>query len=134
MRSSFPSLKKDKDVSMKLSRIFVFFVVVFSLGAMPGVIKAEEFRIAVLQTGKDNAQAYQALAEHLVKRGVAVRMVEVPTYESVTKMFSAGQVDAMFSGSGIPGSMFVIHQLKLKRALMGFAPKESRIQQAMIAY
>jgi hypothetical protein len=117
---------------MNSSKIFFFcFMVVFSLGVLPGVIKAEEFKIAVLQINKDNIQEYQSLAGHLVRRGIAVRMVEVPTYETVTKMFSAGQVDAVFSGSGIPGSMFIIHQLKLKRAITGFKPKESRIQQAM---
>ena len=119
---------------MKLSRIFVFcFIVVFALGVMPGVIEAEEFKIAVLQINQDNLQTYQPLAEHLARRGVAVRLVQVPSYEAVTKMFTARQVDAMFSGSGIPGSMFIIHKLKLKRALTGFKPKETRMQQAMIS-
>ena len=117
---------------MKLSSFFVFcFAVVLTLGVMPGVIKAEEFKIAVLQVNKDNAQAYQPLTEHLAKRGIAVKMVGVPTYEMAEKMFTAGQVDAMFSGSGIPGSMFIIHRLKLKQTLAGLKPKESGIRQAM---
>jgi hypothetical protein len=108
-------------------------MVVLALGVMPGVIQAEEFKIAVLQVNKDNVRTYQSLVEHLAKRGVAVRLVEVPVNETVTKMFSTGQIDAMFSGSGIPGSMFIIHQLKLKQAMTGFKPKESRIQQAMLS-
>lgn len=120
---------------MKLSRMAVFCViVVLSLGVMPGVIKAEEFKIAVLQSHKVSPQTYEPLEEHLAKIGVMVRMVEVPTYEMATKMFSAGEVDAMFSGSGIPGSMFVIHRLKLRQAFKGFKPKESIIQQAKISY
>lgn len=119
---------------MKSSRVFVFcFIVVLSLGLMPGVIGAEEFKIAVLRTGQDNPAPYQPLAEHLAKTGVAVRLVEAPTYETATKMFTEGRVDAMLSGSGIPGSMFVIHRLKLRQALMGFKPKESTIRQAKIS-
>jgi len=119
---------------MKLSRMVVFCViVVLSLGVTPGVIQAEEFKIAVLQNHKDCPLTYKPLAEHLAKIGVMVRMVEVPTQEIATKMFAAGEVDAMFSGSGIPGSMFVIHRLKLKQALMEFKPKESSILQAKLS-
>ncbi len=119
---------------MKLSRIFVFcFIVVLALGVMPGVVGAEEFKIAVLQINQDDPQAYEPLAKHLARRGVAVKLVEVQTYEMATKMFTEGQVDAVFSGSGIPGSMFVIHRLKLKQTLTGYKPKETRIQQAKIS-
>ncbi|MDA8124010.1 MAG: hypothetical protein M0009_02310 [Deltaproteobacteria bacterium] len=119
---------------MKLSRIFVFgFIVVLALGVVPGVVGAEEFKIAVVQIDQDDPQAYQPLAKHLARRGVAVKLVEVQTYEMATKMFTEGQVDAMFSGSGIPGSMFVIHRLKLKQALTGYKPKATRIQQAKIS-
>jgi hypothetical protein len=69
----------------------------------------------------------------LVKSGVSVSLVEVPTYDRVTKLFSEGQVDAVFSGSGIPGSMFTIHRLKLKQTLTGFKPKESDSRQAMVS-
>lgn len=123
-----------KEVSMTFAKMFVVCsIAVFALGVTPGIIQAEEFKIAVLRIDKTNAQAYKPLAEHLAKRGVSVRLVEVPTHDSVTKMFSEGQVDAMFSGSGIPGSMFTIHRLKLKQSLTGFRPKESNIQRAMVS-
>jgi ABC-type metal ion transport system substrate-binding protein len=119
---------------MTLSKVLVFCVIaVLALGVMPGVSKAEKFKIAVLQVNKDNSRAYEPLVEHLAKSGISVTLVEVPTYDEVTKMLSEGQVDAMFFGTGIPGSMFVIYQLKLKQSLMGFKPKESRMYQASIS-
>lgn len=119
---------------MKSSRFFVFcLTVVLALGVMPGIIKAEEFKIAVVQIDQDDPQAYQPLAKHLARRGVAVKLVEVQSYELATKLFTEGQVDAMLSGSGIPGSMFVIHRLKLKQALAGYKPKATRVQQAKIS-
>jgi ABC-type phosphate/phosphonate transport system substrate-binding protein len=119
---------------MKLSRMSVYcLIAAFILGATPGMIRAEEFRIAVLKGTKDSTREFKALAEHLVKSGVSVSLVEVPTYDRVTKLFSEGQVDAVFSGSGIPGSMFTIHRLKLKQTLTGFKPKESDSRQAMVS-
>ncbi len=120
---------------MKISKMFAYcFIAVFALGVMPSMVRAEAFKIAVVQNDHYNAQAYEHLAAHLAKRGVSVTLVKVPTYDMVTKLFSEGQVDAMFSGSGIPGSMFTIHHLKLKQLLAGFKPKESKIQQAMVSY
>ena len=55
---------------MKLSRIMVIcFVVVFALGIMPGILKAEEFRIAIVQDDKASVQAYEPLVAHLAKNG-----------------------------------------------------------------
>ena len=118
---------------MKLTKMFVIcLIAVLALSVMPGLIQAEGFKIAVLQTDKENARAYEPLVEHLAKRGVSVTLVEVPTYDAATKMFSEGQVDAMFSGSGIPGSMLTIYRLRLKQSLTGFKPKESKIQHAKV--
>lgn len=129
-------LKKwsEKEVSMKLSRMLVLcFVVALSFGVMPFVVGAEEFKIAVLHNDQDPPQAYQPLAEHLARRGISVKLIEAPTYDTMTKMLSEGQVDAMFSGPGIPGSMFVIYQLRLKQTLAGLRPQESRMRQAMLS-
>jgi hypothetical protein len=120
---------------MKVSRMSVYcFIAFFILGVAPGMIRAEEFRIAVLKGNKDCTREYKTLVEHLGKRGLSVSLVEVPTYGAVTKLFSEGQVDALFSGSGIPGSMFTIHRLKLKQSLTGFRPKEPDHRQAMVSH
>ena len=56
----------------------------------------------------------------LLKTGIKVSLVEVPTYQAVAKMVASGEVDAVFNGPGIPGSMMVIHDLKLQRFFANF--------------
>lgn len=117
---------------MKLSRIMVVcFVIVFALGAMPGILKAEEFRIAIVQSDKGSVQAYEPLVAHLAKMGIAVTLVKAPTYQAVAKMFSSGEVDAIFNGPGIPGSMMVIDGLRERWFSAGFTAGDTRVQQAM---
>jgi len=106
---------------MRLSRFIVCcLVVVLALGVMPGILKADEFKIAVLQNDRFSAQQYEPLVEHLAKVGITVSLIEAPTYQALVKMMSAGEVDAMFNGPGIPGSMMVIHQLKQQRFFASF--------------
>lgn len=117
---------------MKLSRIVVFcFVAVFAWGIMPGMLKAEEFRIAILQDDKDSVQAYAPLVAHLAKTGVAITLVKAPTYQAVATMLSSGEVDGMFAGSGIPGSMITIDHLKVKWFSAGLKARDSGRQHAV---
>ncbi|MHB8909968.1 MAG: hypothetical protein ACYDAA_13940 [Syntrophales bacterium] len=119
---------------MKLSRIMVVcFVVVFALGIMPGIVKAEEFRIAIVQDSISSVQAYKPLVAHLAKIGIAVTLVEAPTYQAVAKMFSSGEVDAIFNGPGIPGSMIIIDGLRERWYSARYKAGDTRIQQAMTA-
>ncbi len=119
---------------MRLVRIIAFcFVVVFASGIVPSILHAEEYRIAIVQDDKGSVGAYEHLVSHLAKMGVAVTLVKAPNYQAVAKMFSAGEVDAMFNGPGIPGSMMVIDELREKWFSAGFKAGNSRIQQAMTA-
>ncbi len=115
---------------MRASRCIVCCLAVFILGIMPGILKAEEFKIAVLQDDRFSAQKYEPLVAHLAKAGIKVSLVEAPTYETVVKMVSSGEVDAMFNGPGIPGSMIMIYHLKQKRLFSSFKMDDSRVQQA----
>jgi len=119
---------------MRISRIIVLcFVVVFACGIAPGMLKAEEFKIAVLQDDKGSIQAYEPLVAHLAKTGVAVTLVKAPTYEAVATMLSSGQVDGVFTGPGIPGSMITIESLKEKWFSAGCKTGDPKMQQAMTA-
>lgn len=116
---------------MRLSRVIVFcFAVVIAWGSVPGMLKAEEFKIAVLQDDKGSIQAYEPLVAHLAKTGVAVTLVKAPTYEAIATMLSSGQVDGVFTGPGIPGSMMTIEGLKEKWFSAGFKTGDSKMQQA----
>lgn len=117
---------------MKLSRIMVIcFVVVFAWGITPGILKAEEFRIAIVQDGKDSVQAYEPLVAHLAKMGIAVTLVKAPTHQAVARMFLSGEVDAIFNGPGIPGSMMVIDGLRERWFSAGVKAGDVTMQQAM---
>jgi ABC-type phosphate/phosphonate transport system substrate-binding protein len=105
-------------------------VVVFILGIMPGILKAEEFRIAILQDDQSSIQKYEPLVAHLARTGIKVSLVEAPTCQAVTQMVASGEVDAVFSGPGIPGSMMVIHDLKLQRFFANFKGIDARAQHA----
>ena len=114
---------------MRLSRSVVCcLVVVLTLGIMPGILKAEEFKIAILQDDQSSVQKYEPLVAHLAKTGIKVSLVEAPTYQAVAKMVASGEVDAVFNGPGIPGSMMVIHDLKLQRFFANFKGSEARVQ------
>jgi ABC-type phosphate/phosphonate transport system substrate-binding protein len=98
---------------------------------MPGILKAEEFKIAIMPDGKSSVRAYDPLVAHLAKMGIAVTLVKAPTYEAVARMFSSGEVDAIFNGPGIPGSMMVIDELRERWFSAGFKAGEAKMQQAM---
>jgi len=119
---------------MKMSRFYAFcFVAVFSVVLISGAALAEDYKIAVVQKESMDAQSFAALVDHLAKRGVAVTLVDAPTYREVPGMLSAGKIDAMFSGTGIAGSMITIHRLKVKQMFAGYRPANEKIQQAMLA-
>lgn len=116
---------------MKFSRSIVCCLVVFAVGIMPGILAAEEFRIAVLQEDQFSAQKYEPLVEHLAKTGITVSLVGVPTYQAAARMVSAGEADAMFNGPGISGSMITIHQLKQQRFFANFRKNDARVQRVI---
>lgn len=117
---------------MRLSRrIVCCLVVIFAVGIMPGILNAEEFKIAILQEGQSTAQKYEPLVAHLAQSGITVSLIEVPTYQAAARMIAAGKVDAMFTGPGIPGSMMVIHDLKLQRFFANFKGVDARVQHAL---
>jgi ABC-type phosphate/phosphonate transport system substrate-binding protein len=113
---------------MRVSRGIVCCLVVFVIGIMPGILKAEEFKIAILQDDRFSAQKYEPLVAHLAKTGTKITLVEAITYDAVSKMVASGKVDAMFTGPGIPGSMMVIHDLKLQRFFANFKAMDARVQ------
>ncbi|MHB8770407.1 MAG: hypothetical protein ACYC7J_05375 [Syntrophales bacterium] len=121
--------KKSKGARMRLSRSIVcFLAIVFVAGFVPGIVFADEFKIAIVRDDRIPAQQYEPLVAHIAKTGDKVNLVEAPTSEAVAKMMAAGEVDAMFSGSGIPGSMMVIHDLKQQRFFANFKKPDAQVK------
>ncbi len=117
---------------MRLSRSFVCcLLVIFAVGIIPGIANAEEYKIAILQEGQSSAQKYEPIVAHLAQAGITATLIEVPTYQTAARMVASGEVDAMFTGPGIPGSMMVIHDLKLQRFFANFKGADARVQHAV---
>jgi ABC-type phosphate/phosphonate transport system substrate-binding protein len=74
---------------------------------LPGIASAEQFRIAIMQDQGGVAQKYKPLLDYLATKGIEASFVSAKDYPSAAGLFSNGEVDAMFSGSGIAGAMFI---------------------------
>lgn len=80
------------------------FMVLFAFGA---AVQAAEVKIGIMQAQAGDARKYQPLLDYLAKKGLPATFVTANTYPAAADMFAKGQVDAMFSGSGIAGAMII---------------------------
>ncbi len=72
-----------------------------------GFSHAEQLKIAIMQDKKGAAKKYTPLVPFFKSHGIDISFVGTPNYAAAAKMFSDGKVDAMFSGSGVAGSMII---------------------------
>jgi ABC-type phosphate/phosphonate transport system substrate-binding protein len=86
-------------------RLFIFSAILGLL--LPGIASAEIFRIAIMQDQGGVAQKYKPLMDYLATKGIEASLISAKDYKSAADMFSQGGVDAMFSGSGVAGSMII---------------------------
>lgn len=80
------------------------FLAVLSFGA---AAYGADLKIGIMQAQAGDAKKYQPLLDYLAQKGVPAAFVTASTYPAAADMFSKGQVDAMFSGSGIAGAMII---------------------------
>ena len=85
--------------------IVLFFVAVLFLS--PGLLYADQFRIAIMQDKKGGAERFVPLVKYFQKNGVEAAFVPTRNYIHTAKMFESGQADAMFSGSSVAGIMII---------------------------
>jgi ABC-type phosphate/phosphonate transport system substrate-binding protein len=74
---------------------------------LPSVARAEQFKIAIMQDQQGAAAKFKPLLDYLGKKGVDASFVATKDYPAAAQLFAAGQADAMFSGSGIAGTMII---------------------------
>jgi ABC-type phosphate/phosphonate transport system substrate-binding protein len=75
--------------------------------ASAGMSMAAEIRIGIMQAQAGDARKYQPLLDYLGKKGLQATFVTANTYPAAADMFAKGQVDAMFSGSGVAGTLMI---------------------------
>lgn len=78
-----------------------------SVFAFSSMASAADIKIGIMQAQAGDARKYQPLLDYLSKKGLTASFVTANTYPAAADMFSKGQVDAMFSGSGIAGAMII---------------------------
>ncbi|MFZ2196976.1 MAG: PhnD/SsuA/transferrin family substrate-binding protein [Thermodesulfovibrionales bacterium] len=93
---------------MKVSKIFYMFVFFVSAIALSySSARADQFKIAIMQDERGAAAKYRQLETYLKGKGIEFSFVGATNYPAAAKMFASGEVDAMFSGSGIAGTFFI---------------------------
>jgi len=92
---------------MKASKIAFVFVMVLLLGINARIAQADQLKLAIMEGMSGAVKKYAPLIGYLKNKGVEVTLIEVSTYPLATLTFSSGKVDAMFSGSGIAGTMMI---------------------------
>ncbi|HXX57212.1 MAG TPA: PhnD/SsuA/transferrin family substrate-binding protein [Thermodesulfovibrionales bacterium] len=92
---------------MKLSRIVCVIVTFLLLGINGRIAQADQLNLAIMEDMRGAVKKYAPLIEYLNNKGIQVSLIEVPTYPIAAKTFASGKIDAMFSGSGIAGTMMI---------------------------
>jgi ABC-type phosphate/phosphonate transport system substrate-binding protein len=72
-----------------------------------GTAPAAELKIAIMQAQAGEARTFQPLLDYFAKKGISTSFVTAQDYPAAADMFAKGAVDAMFSGSGIAGTMII---------------------------
>jgi len=72
-----------------------------------GISHAKRLRIAVMEDMQGATEKYQPLQKYLSTKGIKMELVETPNYTAAAEIFLRGKADAMFSGSGIAGTMII---------------------------
>jgi ABC-type phosphate/phosphonate transport system substrate-binding protein len=89
-------------------RSLLLAVVVLTFVNMFGSIaSAADLKIGIMQASAGDARKFQPLLDYFSKKGVNASFVTAQDYPAAANMFASGAVSAMFSGSGIAGTMII---------------------------
>ncbi len=72
-----------------------------------GAARAADIKIGIMQAQAGEARKFQPLLDYLAKKGVAASFTTAQDYSAAAEMFAKGGLDAMFSGSGVAGTMII---------------------------
>lgn len=71
------------------------------------VTAAESFRVGIMQDHRGAAASYASLLTFLESKGIGITLVGYGNYGNAAQKFASGEVDAMFAGSGVAGTMII---------------------------
>jgi len=79
----------------------------FALGLFASAAEAAQIKIIIMQDKPGEAKKYRPLLPYFKSKGIDISFVGAQSYEAAAKMFTKRKADAMFSGSGVAGSMMI---------------------------
>lgn len=97
---------KQFALGQKVTTIILFIVVsLLTLGNNSA--SAEVFKIGVMQAQTGAAKKFESLEKYFLKENVHVKFVTFSGYTEAAQLFAKGEVDGMFSGSGVAGTFIL---------------------------
>lgn len=75
--------------------------------ALATTAQAQAVRIAIMQAQSGDAEKYKPLVAYLAKGGLSAAFITAKDYPAAAALFTKGEVDAMFTGSGIAATLMV---------------------------
>ena len=80
---------------------------ILMLAIFPQLSVAAPIKIIVMQDKAGDVDEYAPLVEYLKGHGVEAELVSASDYNMAAAMFASGKADAMFSGSGVAGTLII---------------------------
>lgn len=93
-------------MGLRYKRLIILLLVLMGV-SKAGTLIAAEIKIGIMQAQAGDARKYKPLLDYLSSKGLPATFVTASTYPAAADMFAKGQVDAMFSGSGVAGAMLI---------------------------
>lgn len=82
-------------------------IALFVFAMLPRVSMASPIKIIITQDQAGDAAKYHPLVEYLKSNGLEADLVSADDYNEAAEMFASGKADAMFSGSGVAGTLII---------------------------
>lgn len=90
--------------SFIITSVFII-VALLTVGNTPA--SAGAFKVGIMQAQSGAAEKYASLEEYLLKENVHVKFIPFNNYTEAAQLFEKGEVDGMFSGSGVAGTFIL---------------------------
>ena len=94
-------------MKLKRSLVMALTLFVFAFGCAAGALAGDVLKIGIMQSKNGQAKKYAPLVKYMKTKDIEVKLVGTKDYPDAANKFSSGKLDAMFSGSGIAGSMII---------------------------
>ena len=90
-----------------VGRLYFILLFLSMLLMHPSILNAKDLKIGIMQDKKGVAAAYAPLIQYFKEKGVDIKFVGFKSYKDAAKKFNDGEINAMFAGSGVAGSMII---------------------------